>query len=97
VPSWLARWLCRAMPALYWGVSMCQAKVYLGNQEVAHDVVWLEPIAEGVRFETFFGGLQLVKGRVQRVDFLTHRVSLEPLEEDHGRDHEAAHAAPTLD
>ena len=37
---------------------MCQAKVYLGNQEVARDVVWLEPVTDGVLFETFFGGLQ---------------------------------------
>ena len=76
---------------------MCQAKVYLGNQEVARDVVWLEPIAEGVRFETFFGGLHLVKGHLQRIDFLTHRVSLELLEEDHGRDREASGAAAALD
>lgn len=76
---------------------MCQAKVYLGNQEVAHDVIWLEPIAEGVRFETFFGGLHLVKGHLKRIDFLTHRVSLEPLQEDHGRDREAAGAAAALD
>jgi predicted RNA-binding protein len=76
---------------------MCQAKVYLGNQEVAHDVVWLEPVAEGVRFETFFGGLQLVRGRIQRIDFLTHRVSLEPLEGNHGRDHETADTGSALD
>lgn len=76
---------------------MCQAKVYLGNQEVARDVVWLEPVAEGVRFETFFGGLQLVRGRIQRIDFLTHRVSLEPQEAPHGRDHEAEDVAAALD
>lgn len=76
---------------------MCQAKVYLGNQEVAHEVIWLEPVAEGVRYATFFGGLHLVKGRLQRIDFLTHRVSLEPLEADHERDHEAAHAVAALD
>jgi predicted RNA-binding protein len=76
---------------------MCQAKVYLGDEEVARDVVWLEFIPEGVRFETFFGGLHLVKGRVQRVDFLTHRVSVEPLEEDDGRDREVAGAAAALD
>ncbi len=76
---------------------MCQAKVYLGDEEVARDVIWLEPIAEGVRFATFFGGLQVAHGRVQRVDFLTHRVSLEPLEEDNGRDREVAGAAAALD
>jgi predicted RNA-binding protein len=48
---------------------MCQAQVYLGGREIAHDVVWLEPAAEGVRFETFIGGLQLVHGRIQRIDF----------------------------
>jgi len=76
---------------------MCQAKVYLGDQEVARDVIWLEPIAEGVRFATFFGGLQVAHGRVQRIDFLTHRVVLEPLDMDHGRDREAAGAAAALD
>ena len=45
----------------------------------------------------FFGGLHLVKGRLQRIDFLTHRVSLEPLEENHGRDRETAGAADALD
>jgi predicted RNA-binding protein len=76
---------------------MCQAKVYLGGEEVAHDVIWLEPIAEGVRFATFFGGLQVAHGRVQRVDFLTHRVELESLEEDDGRDRKAEGAAAALD
>jgi len=77
---------------------MCQAKVYLGDQEVARDVIWLEPVAEGVRFATFFGGLQLVHGHLQRIDFLTHRVVLVPREEtDHGRDREAADAAAALD
>lgn len=76
---------------------MCQAKVYLGTQEVAHDVVWLEPVEEGVRFETFFGGLQLVHGRIQRIDFLTHRVTLEAQEASHGRNHETAYAAAALD
>lgn len=76
---------------------MCQAKVYLGDREVAREVIWLEPVANGVRFATFFGGLQLERGRVQRIDFLTHRVVLEPLEEEHGRDQEAEGAAAALD
>ena len=76
---------------------MCQAKIYLADQEVAHDVIWLEPTTEGVRYALFFGGLHMVKGRLQRIDFITHRVTLEPLEEDHGRDREAAGAAPALD
>jgi len=65
---------------------MCQATVYLGDREVARDVIWLEPTAEGVSFATFFEGPQVVHGRIQRLDFLKHRVLLEPLEEDHERD-----------
>jgi predicted RNA-binding protein len=80
-----------------WEVNMCQAKVYLGNEEVARDVVWLEPTSDGVRFETFFGGLHLVKGRVQRIDFMTHRVSLTPVEENHGPAGGVAEAAAALD
>jgi predicted RNA-binding protein len=77
---------------------MCQAKVYLGDHEVARDVIWLEPVAEGVRFATFFGGLQLAHGRIERIDFLTHRVSLKPMEEmDRGRDSEAKDTAAALD
>jgi predicted RNA-binding protein len=71
--------------------------VYLDDQEVARDVIWLEPVAEGVRFATFFGGLQLAHGRIERIDFLMHRVVLKPMEEEHGRDREAAHAASALD
>ena len=76
---------------------MCQAKVYLGNQEIAHDVIWLEPTEDGVRFAAFFEDPKVVRGRIQRIDFLKHRVTLEPLEEDHGRDREAAGAAAALD
>lgn len=76
---------------------MCQAKVYLGNQEVARDVVWLEPVPDGVRIETFFGGLQILHGRIQRVDFLTHRVSLEPLEEEPSGTRKVVHPAAALD
>jgi predicted RNA-binding protein len=76
---------------------MCQAKVYESNEEVARDVVWLEPTAEGVRFETFFGGLHLVKGRLQRIDFMTHRVLLEPLGEEVAPAQAIAEGAVALD
>lgn len=76
---------------------MCQAKVYLGDHEIAHEVIWLEPSAEGVRFATFFEEPQVAHGRVQRIDFLTHRVILEPMEEHHGHNREAADVAAALD
>lgn len=64
---------------------MCQATVYLKDQEIAHEVIWLEPTDNGVRLATFFEEPQVVRGRVRHIDFLKHRVVLEPLEgEDDG-------------
>ena len=60
---------------------MCQATVYLGDEEVAREVTGLELIDEGVRITTFFQEPQVVPGRVRTIDFLRHRVQLEPLEE----------------
>ena len=65
---------------------MCQATVYLGNREVAQEVTWLEPEEGGVRLATFFEEPQLIPGRIQRIDFLKHRVFLKPLGEDDGSD-----------
>jgi predicted RNA-binding protein len=65
---------------------MCQAKVYLGDEEIARDVIWLEPTEDGVRFATFFETPRVVHGRIQRIDFLKHRVTLEPLGVEDERD-----------
>ena len=66
---------------------MCQATVYLGEQKVAQDVTWLEPVENGVRLSTFFEEPQVVEGRIQHIDFLKHRVVLKPTEEnENGRD-----------
>jgi predicted RNA-binding protein len=65
---------------------MCQATVYLGDQEVAREVTWLEVTEDGVRLVTFFEEPQAVPGRIRHIDFLRHRVLLEPTEEgDDGR------------
>jgi predicted RNA-binding protein len=61
---------------------MCQATVYLGDEEVAREVTGLELTEEGVRLTSFFEEPQVVPGRVRHVDFLKHQVQLEPLEED---------------
>jgi predicted RNA-binding protein len=66
---------------------MCQATVYLGEQEIARDVTWLEQAEEGVRLATFFEEPTAVAGRIRSIDFLKHRVLLEPIEvEEDGRD-----------
>ena len=61
---------------------MCQATVFFEDQEIARDVIWLELVEDGVQLATFFDKPQLVRGRVSHIDFLKHRVLLEPLEEE---------------
>lgn len=64
---------------------MCQATVYLKDQEITRDVIWLEPAENGVRLATFFEEPQLVRARICHIDFLKHRVLLESLEEANTR------------
>ncbi|HHN94293.1 MAG TPA: CooT family nickel-binding protein [Anaerolineae bacterium] len=61
---------------------MCQATVYLGEKKVAEEVTGLEPVEDGVRIAAFFEEPRLVPGRILRIDFLKHRVWLEPLGEE---------------
>ena len=60
---------------------MCQATVYLGDRVIAEEVTGLEPLEEGVRLTAFFEDPQIVPGRIRYIDFLKHRVVLEPLKE----------------
>ena len=60
---------------------MCQATVYLGGRQVAEEVSGLEPAEGGVRLESLFGDAQFVAGRIRSIDFLKHRVELEPFGE----------------
>lgn len=64
---------------------MCQATIYLKQdgqeKEIMRDVILLEPAENGVRLAAFFEEPRLVRGRVRHIDFLKHRVLLEPLEE----------------
>lgn len=60
---------------------MCQATVYLGDQVMAKEVTGLEPLEEGVRLTAFFEDPKIVPGRIRYIDFLKHRVLLEPLNE----------------
>ena len=60
---------------------MCQATVYLGDQQVAEEVIGLELLEDGVRLMAFFEEPIVVPGRIRNIDFLRHRVLLVPLEE----------------
>lgn len=61
---------------------MCQATVYLGDKEVAREVTGLELTEDGVRLTSFFEEPEVVPGRVRQIDFLKHRVQLEPMEDE---------------
>ncbi|NLF00396.1 MAG: CooT family nickel-binding protein [Anaerolineales bacterium] len=60
---------------------MCQATVYLGDEVVARDVTGLDPADGGVRLTTLFEEPTFVAGQIRHIDFLRHRVLLEPCEE----------------
>jgi predicted RNA-binding protein len=62
-------------------LNMCQATVYLGDREVARELIRLEPAEDGVRLAALFEESKIIPGRIRHVDFLKHRVLLEPLEE----------------
>jgi predicted RNA-binding protein len=55
---------------------MCQATVYLDDERVMQDVIWLEPTEEGFSMRTFFGEPLKVKGKLIGIDLLKHRVLL---------------------
>jgi len=59
---------------------MCQATVYLDEEKIMEDVIWLEPTEDGVLLRTFFEAPRAVKGRIKGVDLLKHRVLLATVE-----------------
>ncbi|NLE46484.1 MAG: CooT family nickel-binding protein [Chloroflexi bacterium] len=60
---------------------MCQATVFVGDQEVARDVTWLELTKGGVQLATLFDEPRFIAGHIRQIDFLRHRVILETDEE----------------
>lgn len=57
---------------------MCQATIYLGEEQVAQEIIRLQPMEDGVRLETLFEEPWVVHGVIKEIDFLKHRVLLEP-------------------
>ena len=56
---------------------MCQAVVYLNDEEIMREVVRVEPLPEGVRLTTFFEPPRIVPAVIREIDLLKHRVMLE--------------------
>jgi predicted RNA-binding protein len=61
---------------------MCQAVVYLDEEEIMRDVLRVEFLPEGVRLTTFFEPPRLVQATIREIDLLKHRVLLESLVEE---------------
>ncbi len=61
---------------------MCQATVYLDEEQIMEDVIWVEPTEDGILLRTFFEEPRLVKGVIKGIDLLKHRVLLSAMEED---------------
>jgi predicted RNA-binding protein len=58
---------------------VCQAVVFLSDEEIMREVVRVEPLLEGVRLTTLFEPPRIVPALIREIDLLKHRVILEPL------------------
>ena len=57
---------------------MCQATVYLNDEELMHDVLRVELLPDRtVRLTTFFEPPRVVPAVIREIDLLKHRVMLE--------------------
>jgi predicted RNA-binding protein len=65
---------------------MCQATVYLDGEKIMEDVLFIEPVAEGVRLVKMFEPVQLVPARIRSIDLMKHKVLLESQVESEAKD-----------
>ena len=64
---------------------MCQATVYLDDEKIMQDVIYVEPSPEGVRLSAFFEEPRLVPAVIRKIDLLKHQVILESNKEMEGK------------
>jgi predicted RNA-binding protein len=59
---------------------MCEAKVYVGDdgeaRKIMEDVVLIQPEGDAFLLVSLLGEQKLVRGRIERIDFLRHTVHL---------------------
>lgn len=64
---------------------MCQATVYLDDKEIMKDVMYVEPLPEGIRLVALFEPVQIIPASIQQIDLLKHKIFLVSLKgEIHG-------------
>lgn len=78
---------------------MCQATVYLDDQEIMRDVMLVEPLPEGIRLIALFEPVQIIPALIRQIDLIKHRIYLVSLKGDevHERTTEAEGADSALD
>ena len=79
---------------------MCQATVFLNGEVIMRDVLYVEPVPEGIRLIALFEPVQVIPAIIRQVDLMKHKIILESLEEgekNHERDRETARTSPPLD
>lgn len=63
---------------------MCESTVYLASdgqeEEIMRDVVLLQPEGDVLLLANLLGERKLVRGRIEKIDFLKHTVHLEKRE-----------------
>jgi predicted RNA-binding protein len=59
---------------------MCEAKIYIakddGEQQIMQDVVSVQPEGDAYLLVNLLGEQKLVRGRIERIDFLHHALYL---------------------
>ena len=55
---------------------MCQATVYLDEKEIMKDVMYVEPLPEGIRLVALFEPVQIIPASIQQIDLLKHKIFL---------------------
>ncbi len=68
---------------------MCQATVFLLDEQIMADVMSVEIVPEGVRLMSMFEPTRTVAAVVREVDLMKHEVILEPLASQASQSEEA--------
>jgi len=65
---------------ILWRCNVCEAKVYIGDegaeQKVMDDVVLVQPEGDAYLLVNLLGEQKLVRGTIEKLDFLKHTVHL---------------------
>lgn len=55
---------------------MCQATVFLDDKQIMKDVMYVEPLPEGIRLVALFEPVQVIPAKIRQIDLLKHKIFL---------------------